>query len=139
MTAQQAEKLGYLGLGMMGFPMARRLINAGHDVSVWNRSTGKAASLVEAGAKLKAHPREVADSAAVLFMCVTDAAAVEEVVFGGDGLGCRFFLNPPGRSARYRCSTEGSQWDGMGRRPGVRRHQGRRRRHACGHGGRRCR
>ena len=86
MTAQQAEKLGYLGLGMMGFPMARRLINAGHDVSVWNRSTGKAASLVEAGAKLKAHPREVADSAAVLFMCVTDAAAVEEVVFGGDGL-----------------------------------------------------
>src|SRR5438477_6016222 len=86
MTAQQAEKLGYLGLGMMGFPMARRLINAGHDVSVWNRSTGKAASLVEAGAKLKAHPREVADSAAVMFMCVTDAAAVEEVVFGGDGL-----------------------------------------------------
>src|SRR2546421_8335522 len=86
MTAQQAEKLGYLGLGMMGFPMARRLINAGHDVSVWNRSTGKAASLVEAGAKLKAHPREVADSATVLFVCVTDAAAVEEVVFGGDGL-----------------------------------------------------
>ena len=86
MTGQRAEKLGYLGLGMMGFPMARRLVNAGHDVSVWNRSTGKAANLVEAGAKLKAHPREVADSATVLFMCVTDAAAVEEVVFGGDGL-----------------------------------------------------
>src|SRR5438309_813553 len=86
MTAQQAEKLGYLGLGMMGFPMARRLINAGYDPAVWNRSTGKAASLVEAGAKLKAHPREVADSATVLFVCVTDAAAVEEVVFGGDGL-----------------------------------------------------
>ena len=58
MTAQQAEKLGYLGLGMMGFPMARRLINAGYDPAVWNRSTGKAASLVEAGAKLKAHPRD---------------------------------------------------------------------------------
>src|SRR5207248_10627206 len=86
MTAQQAEKLGYLGLGMMGFPMARRLINAGHDVSVRNRSTGKSASLVEAGAKLKAHPREVADSAAVLFLCVTDAAAAEEVVSGGNGL-----------------------------------------------------
>src|SRR5438477_12535259 len=86
MTAQQAEKLGYLGLGMMGFPMARRLINAGYDPAVWNRSTGKAASLVEAGAKLKAHPREVADSATVLFICVTDAAAVEDVVFGDDGL-----------------------------------------------------
>jgi 3-hydroxyisobutyrate dehydrogenase len=86
MTARQAEKLGYLGLGMMGFPMARRLLNAGHDVTVWNRSAGKAAVLVEAGAKLKAHPGEVATAASILFMCVTDAAAVEEVVFGRDGL-----------------------------------------------------
>src|SRR5437868_7221492 len=86
MTAQQAEKLGYLGLGMMGFPMARRLINAGHDVAVWNRSAGKAAALVEAGAKLKAHPRDVASSASILFMCVTDGAAVQEVAFGRDGL-----------------------------------------------------
>jgi len=86
MTRQQAEKLGYLGLGMMGLPMARRLLNVGYDVAVWNRSAGKAASLIEAGATPKAHPREVADSATMLFMCVTDAAAVEEVVFGGDGL-----------------------------------------------------
>jgi 3-hydroxyisobutyrate dehydrogenase len=86
MTGQGAEKLGYLGLGMMGFPMARRLINAGNDVTVWNRSAGKAAALVKAGAKLKAHPGEVAAAASILFMCVTDAAAVEEVVFGGAGL-----------------------------------------------------
>src|ERR1700736_3251207 len=86
MTGQGAEKLGYLGLGMMGFPMARRLVNAGYDVAVWNRSAGKAAALVEAGAKLKAHPGEVAATASILFMCVTDAAAVEEVVFGGNGL-----------------------------------------------------
>ena len=46
MTGQQTEQVGYLGLGMMGFPMARRLVNAGYDVAVWNRSTGKAASLV---------------------------------------------------------------------------------------------
>src|SRR5580704_18537822 len=83
---RQTEKLGYLGLGMMGFPMARRLINAGYGVAVWNRSAGKAAALVEAGAKLKAHPGEVAATASVLFMCVTDAAAVEEVVFGRNGL-----------------------------------------------------
>jgi 3-hydroxyisobutyrate dehydrogenase len=82
----QAEKLGYLGLGMMGFPMTRRLINAGYDVTVWNRSAGKADALVEAGAKLAAHPRDIAANAGIIFMCLTDAAAVEEVVFGRDGL-----------------------------------------------------
>jgi 3-hydroxyisobutyrate dehydrogenase len=83
---RQTEKLGYLGLGMMGFPMARRLLNAGFEVAVWNRSAGKAAALVEAGAKPAANPREMAASATIIFMCVTDAAAVEKVVFGPDGL-----------------------------------------------------
>lgn len=82
----QAEKLGYLGLGMMGFPMTRRLLNAGHDVAVWNRSAGKATALVEVGAKVAAHPCDVGATAGIIFMCVTDAKAVEEVVFGGDGL-----------------------------------------------------
>ena len=81
-----AIKLGYLGLGMMGFPMTRRLLNAGHEVTVWNRSRGKATALIEAGAKAAANPREVAASAGIVFMCLTDAAAVEEVVFGADGL-----------------------------------------------------
>jgi 3-hydroxyisobutyrate dehydrogenase len=83
---QSAERLGYLGLGMMGFPMTRRLVNAGYDVTVWNRSAGKAAALVEAGAKLAAHPRAVATNATIVFMCLTDAAAVEQVVFGPGGL-----------------------------------------------------
>jgi len=82
---EKVEKLGYLGLGMMGFPMTRRLINAGYDLTIWNRSPGKAAALVEAGAKSAAHPRDVA-VASIIFMCLTDAAAVEEVVFGPDGL-----------------------------------------------------
>src|SRR4030088_2472395 len=80
------EKLGYLGLGMMGFPMARRLVNAGYDVTVWNRSSGKAAALVKAGAKLTSFPRDVAGAASLIFICLTDAAAVEEVVFGPEGL-----------------------------------------------------
>ena len=84
--ARSAEKLGYLGLGMMGFPMTRRLVSAGHDVTVWNRSPGKAAALVAAGAKAALHPSDVATTASILFMCLTDAAAVEEVVFGPDGL-----------------------------------------------------
>jgi 3-hydroxyisobutyrate dehydrogenase len=80
------ETLGYLGLGMMGFPMTQRLVAAGHDVTVWNRSSGKAAVLVEAGAKLASSSREVAANASIIFMCLTDAAAVEDVVFGPDGL-----------------------------------------------------
>jgi len=83
---RQGEKLGYLGLGMMGLPMSRRLLNAGHELAAWNRSAGKAKSLVEAGARLAANPHEVAASASIIFMCVTDAAAVEDVVFGSDGL-----------------------------------------------------
>ena len=83
---RKAEELGYLGLGMMGLPMTRRLVNAGHHVTLWNRSPGKAAALVEAGAKTATQPREVAAAASIIFMCLTDAAAVEEVVFGSNGL-----------------------------------------------------
>jgi 3-hydroxyisobutyrate dehydrogenase len=83
---EKAVKLGYLGLGMMGFPMTRRLLDAGYDVTVWNRSSGKAAALVGAGARLANSPREIAATANIIFMCVTDASAVEEVVFGPDGL-----------------------------------------------------
>jgi len=83
---RNAEKLGYLGLGMMGFPMTRRLMNAGYDVTVWNRSPGKAAALVEAGAKAAPNPCDVAATANIIFMCLTDAAAVDEVVFGPNGL-----------------------------------------------------
>src|SRR5882672_197768 len=58
--ARSAEKLGYLGIGMMGFPMTRRLVSAGYDVTVWNRSSDKAAALVEAGARLAPQPRAIA-------------------------------------------------------------------------------
>src|SRR5260370_15272359 len=82
---QTAEKLGSLGLGMMGFPMTRRLVNAGYDVTVWNRSPGKAAALVEAGANGAAHPRDVSAAPSIIFMCLTDAAAAGEVVVGPHG------------------------------------------------------
>lgn len=82
----RAERLGYVGLGMMGAPMARRLLKAGYEVTVWNRSAEKAGVFVEAGAKLANNLREVATSASIIFICVTDAAAVEETVFGPNGL-----------------------------------------------------
>jgi 3-hydroxyisobutyrate dehydrogenase len=80
------ERLGYLGLGMMGSPMARRLLDAGYRVTVWNRSQGKATPLVNAGAKLAADPNAVATTSSIIFMCLTDADAVEDVVFGAGGL-----------------------------------------------------
>ena len=83
---QRAEKLGYLGLGLMGAPMTRRLLAAGHTVAVWNRSPGKAAALVEAGARGASSPRDVLAGTDIVFMCVTDAISVEEVIFGTEGL-----------------------------------------------------
>lgn len=83
---QGAEKLGYLGLGLMGTPMTRRLLAAGYQVSVWNRSEGKLAPLVAAGASRATSPRDLIANSDIVFMCVTDAAAVEDVIFGADGL-----------------------------------------------------
>jgi 3-hydroxyisobutyrate dehydrogenase len=83
---QGAERLGYLGLGLMGTPMSRRLLKAGYQISVWNRSEGKIAPLIEAGAQRAATPRDVMANSDIVFMCVTDAAAVEEVIFGSEGL-----------------------------------------------------
>ena len=85
-AAGTTEKLGYIGLGLMGMPMTRRLLAAGHPVTIWNRSPAKTATLVEAGATSAKCPRDVAAGAGIIFICVTDAAAVEEVVFGRDGI-----------------------------------------------------
>ncbi|MBR0774453.1 NAD(P)-dependent oxidoreductase [Bradyrhizobium diazoefficiens] len=83
---QGADKLGYLGLGLMGTPMSRRLLDAGYQVTVWNRSHRKVDLLVEAGAKRAVAPRDLLASSDIVFMCVTDAVAVEEVIFGPEGI-----------------------------------------------------
>lgn len=82
---QKTERLGYIGLGLMGNPMAGRLLKAGHQLTVWNRSAAKAAPLIDAGAKLVTSPRQVLTGSDIVFMCLTDAAAVEEVIFGREG------------------------------------------------------
>ena len=79
-------KLGFCGLGLMGAPMVRRLLAAGHEVSVWNRSPGKAAHLATLGARIASTPFDAANGADGVLMCLYDAAAVESVVFGPDGL-----------------------------------------------------
>jgi 3-hydroxyisobutyrate dehydrogenase-like beta-hydroxyacid dehydrogenase len=84
MDAQPA--LGLIGTGVMGAPMAEALLAAGHPVTVWNRSAAKAAPLLAQGAKAAATPAALAAACELVIICVTDAAAVEAVVFGADGL-----------------------------------------------------
>jgi 3-hydroxyisobutyrate dehydrogenase-like beta-hydroxyacid dehydrogenase len=78
--------VGFVGLGVMGGGVTRRLLAAGHTVSGYNRSRDKAAPLVELGLDLKDSPREVAEAADVVFSMVTNVAALEAVTQGPDGI-----------------------------------------------------
>ncbi|MBV6303358.1 NAD(P)-dependent oxidoreductase [Candidimonas humi] len=86
--AQQAGRavLGFCGAGLMGTPMIRRLLAAGHQVRVWNRSPDKARALAADGAQAVATPAEAAAGAAAVFLCLTDQDAVEATVFGPQGI-----------------------------------------------------
>src|SRR5579859_5179155 len=76
-------RVAFLGLGIMGQSMAANLVKAGHEVTVWNRTPGK---LVE-GAGVAQTPAAAAQGAEVVWMCVSDTDAVEQVMFGKDGAG----------------------------------------------------
>ena len=78
--------LAFVGLGQMGLPMAGRLLDAGHDLVVWNRTPDKASPLVERGAVLVDTPAEAARQAMAVFTMVSTPEALEEVVFGPGGL-----------------------------------------------------
>ncbi|MFM0315495.1 NAD(P)-dependent oxidoreductase [Paraburkholderia nemoris] len=79
-------EIGFCGPGLMGAPMIRHLLRAGHAVHVWNRTRAKAEALLADGAKVVDTPRELASRCEVVLLCVADAAAVEETVFGAEGL-----------------------------------------------------
>ena len=78
--------LGFVGLGVMGGRIAKRLLDAGHDVTGHNRTRSKADWLVAAGMGWADTPRAVAESADVVFSMVTDTAALQAVTEGPDGL-----------------------------------------------------
>ncbi|MFJ3877763.1 NAD(P)-dependent oxidoreductase [Streptomyces sp. NPDC090077] len=73
------EKIAFLGLGAMGLPMARRLLDAGHPLTVWNRTPYKAGPLVAAGARLADGPGEAAAGADVVITMLADPAAARAV------------------------------------------------------------
>jgi 3-hydroxyisobutyrate dehydrogenase len=78
--------LGFVGLGAMGGRMAKRLLAAGHALVGYNRTASKARWLVDAGLRLASSPKEVGTAAEVIFIMVTDPAALEAVSEGPDGL-----------------------------------------------------
>jgi 3-hydroxyisobutyrate dehydrogenase len=79
-------KLGFVGLGLMGGPIVGRLLEAGYDVTVWNRSPEKIISAVANGATKAANVAELVSAVDLVLMCLTDSTAVEKVVFGEDGV-----------------------------------------------------
>jgi 3-hydroxyisobutyrate dehydrogenase len=78
--------IGVAGLGAMGAAVAARLLEVGHQVTVWNRSAGKAKPLADAGAKVAATPADVASACEAVITMLTDGAAIDAVYSGPSGL-----------------------------------------------------
>ena len=79
-------ELGFVGLGVMGSGVARRLLDAGHTVTVWNRTREKAEPLLAAGAHWADSPRAVAERSEIVFTMVTNTAAVKALTDGPNGI-----------------------------------------------------
>jgi 3-hydroxyisobutyrate dehydrogenase len=80
------ERIGFAGLGTMGAAMAANLARAGFSLTVWNRTPGRASSLLELGASEAGSPKELAAAADVVVLCVSDTPDVEDVLFGDAGI-----------------------------------------------------
>ena len=78
------QSFGFLGLGIMGSAMAKNLLKAGFQVTVWNRSQDKCAELAALGARVAATPAEVTASCPITFAILADPAAAEAVCFAPD-------------------------------------------------------
>ncbi|MCZ2074397.1 MAG: NAD(P)-dependent oxidoreductase [Bryobacterales bacterium] len=80
-------KLGFLGLGIMGYPMAHNLLKAGNEVALWTHTAEKAQELAGKGkGKACRTPREVGERADIIFLCVGDTAMSEECILGEQGI-----------------------------------------------------
>jgi len=79
-------KLAFCGLGLMGEPMVKRLLAAGHTVNIWNRTPAKANALIELGAQWCDTPAQAASDVDGVLMCLLNLQAVDQVVFGPEGI-----------------------------------------------------
>lgn len=80
------KKIGFIGLGTMGAPMAANLLQKGYDVTVYNRTAAKCEPLVAAGATAIATPREAASGRDVVITMVSNDDSIREVFYGEDGI-----------------------------------------------------
>lgn len=78
--------IGFIGLGQMGAPIARKLLEAGHRMTVWGRNAARLDDFTRAGAKAVASPRDLVTGSDVVILCVADEAAVDAIVFGENGI-----------------------------------------------------
>ena len=83
--SKNAQKIGWIGAGRMGTPMAERLLKAGYDVSIWNRTRAKAEPLAAKGGKIVDKLSDLA-SCDVVFSIVSTGKDLEQVIFGKDGV-----------------------------------------------------
>jgi len=81
-----SERIGFIGLGIMGRGMAHNLLKAGFDLLVWNRTASKIDELVSAGAKAATSPRDLASWCDIILVCVSDTPDVEAVIMGENGV-----------------------------------------------------
>jgi 3-hydroxyisobutyrate dehydrogenase len=86
MAPDAIRKVAFIGTGLMGAPMVRRLLSAGLKVRVWNRSPEKLKALIDAGAELARSPADVANQVDAVFLCLSDSTAIESVVFSEAGV-----------------------------------------------------
>ena len=80
------DRIGFIGLGRMGSTMVKRMCQNGAPPTVWNRNASKAAPLAALGCTITNTPQELAGNCDVILVCVHDAAAVEQILFGQDGV-----------------------------------------------------
>lgn len=100
-------RIAFLGLGRMGAGMASRLLTAGHDLVVWNRTPGRAEGIVERGARLAATPAEAATGADAVFAMVSDDPGSRAVWLGADGV---LAGGPRPGTLAIECSTLSYDW-----------------------------
>ena len=79
-------KVGFIGLGLMGRPMALHVARAGHELHLWARRPASLAPFAEVGAQVHRSPAEVAQQAAIIFTMVADAPDVAQVALGENGI-----------------------------------------------------
>jgi 3-hydroxyisobutyrate dehydrogenase len=86
MTGSMIKNIAFIGAGLMGAPMTKRLLSAGFGVRVWNRTVAKLGPLLAAGAQLATSPADAARGTDAVLVCLSDAEALEAVLFSEQGV-----------------------------------------------------